>query len=133
MNNLNRYNIANIQAQQTLGGDALVVDQNGLLVMYSDYKLLEDKLESFTRVKPEHITELDVAHDPSWTVGCFRFHRNNERNKIKELEAKVAELEEQSKRHSFCYTEICKCFMAERLENEGLKEQINKLKNDTRI
>ena len=130
MSQLNRYNIANIQAQQTLGGDALVVDQNGLLVMYSDYKLLEDKLESFTRVKPESITEIDVVSDPSWTVGCFRFHRENERNKIKELEAKVAELEEQAKRDSFCYTEMCKYFMAERIAHETLKD---KLKNDTRI
>jgi hypothetical protein len=85
VNELNRYNIACIQAQQTLGGNALIVDPNGHLVMYSDYKLLEDK---------------------------------------------VAELEAQAQRDSFCYTEVTKYFMAERLAHETLKD---KLKNDTRI
>jgi len=82
---LNRYNIADIQAQQTLGGNALIADSNGYLVMYSDYKLLENK---------------------------------------------VAELEAQARRDSFCYTEVTKYFMAERLAHETLKD---KLKNDTRI
>ena len=38
-----RYNVASIQAQQTLGGDAMQVDYNGIWVEFRDYlRLLED-------------------------------------------------------------------------------------------
>ena len=43
MRNLNkptRYNVASIQAQQTMGGDVMQSDENGLYVEWRDYKWL---------------------------------------------------------------------------------------------
>ena len=36
----NRYNVASIQAQQTLGGDVMQADENGQYVEWRDYKWL---------------------------------------------------------------------------------------------
>lgn len=42
----NRYNVASIQAQQTLGGDVMQSDENGLYVEWRDYKWLLDSYAS---------------------------------------------------------------------------------------
>jgi hypothetical protein len=40
-----RYNIASIQAQQTLGGDVMVADENGMYVEFRDYQWLLSEVE----------------------------------------------------------------------------------------
>ena len=42
LNKPNRYNVASIQAQQTLGGDVMQADENGQYVEWRDYKWLLD-------------------------------------------------------------------------------------------
>ena len=42
LNKPNRYNVASIQAQKTLGGDVMQSDENGLFVEWRDYKWLLD-------------------------------------------------------------------------------------------
>ena len=42
LNKPNRYNVASIQAQQTMGGDVMQADENGLFVEWRDYKWLLD-------------------------------------------------------------------------------------------
>ena len=44
LNKPNRYNVASIQAQQTLGGDVMQSDENGQFVEWRDYAwLLSEK------------------------------------------------------------------------------------------
>ena len=44
LNKPNRYNVASIQAQQTLGGDVMQSDENGQYVEFRDYAwLLSEK------------------------------------------------------------------------------------------
>ena len=45
LNKPNRYNVASIQAQQTLGGDVMQADENGQYVEWRDYKWLLDEVE----------------------------------------------------------------------------------------
>jgi len=48
MRNLNkppRYNVASIQAQQTMGGDVMQADENGQYVEWRDYKRALDEIE----------------------------------------------------------------------------------------
>ena len=40
LNKPNRYNVASIQAQQTLGGDVMQSDENGQYVEFRDYAWL---------------------------------------------------------------------------------------------
>jgi hypothetical protein len=40
LNKPNRYNVASIQAQQTLGGDVMQADENGQYVEFRDYAWL---------------------------------------------------------------------------------------------
>ena len=42
LNKPNRYNVASIQAQQTMGGDVMQSDENGQYVEWRDYKWLLD-------------------------------------------------------------------------------------------
>lgn len=49
LNKPNRYNVASIQAQQTLGGDVMQADENGLFVEWRDYKWLLDEYQRVTR------------------------------------------------------------------------------------
>lgn len=42
LNKPNRYNVASIQAQQTLGGNVMESAENGLYVEWRDYKWLLD-------------------------------------------------------------------------------------------
>ena len=42
----NRYNVASIQAQQTLGGDVMQSDEEGQYVVWRDYKWLLDSILS---------------------------------------------------------------------------------------
>ena len=48
LNKPNRYNVASIQAQQTLGGDVMQSDENGQYVTWRDYAWL---LAEFNRLK----------------------------------------------------------------------------------
>lgn len=50
LNKPNRYNVASIQAQQTLGGDVMQADENGQYVTWRDYKWL---LESYAFVQDQ--------------------------------------------------------------------------------
>lgn len=50
INKPNRYNVASIQAQQTLGGDVMQADDNGQYVEWRDYALLLAEVE---RLKAE--------------------------------------------------------------------------------
>ena len=45
LNKPNRYNVASIQAQQTLGGDVMQADENGQYVEWRDYKWLLAEVE----------------------------------------------------------------------------------------
>ena len=45
LNKPNRYNVASIQAQQTLGGDVMQSDENGQYVEWRDYKRALDEIE----------------------------------------------------------------------------------------
>ena len=50
LNKPNRYNVASIQAQQTLGGDVMQADDNGQYIEWRDYKWL---LESYAFVQDQ--------------------------------------------------------------------------------
>lgn len=45
LNKPNRYNVASIQAQQTMGGDVMQSDENGQYVEWRDYKWLLSEVE----------------------------------------------------------------------------------------
>lgn len=47
----NRYNVASIQAQQTLGGDVMQWDENGKYVEWRDYKWLLDEVERLNSMR----------------------------------------------------------------------------------
>ena len=51
LNKPNRYNVASIQAQQTLGGDVMQADENGQYVEWRDYKWLLAEVERLTNLK----------------------------------------------------------------------------------
>ena len=70
LNKPNRYNVASIQAQHTLGGDVMQADENGQYVEWRDYKWL---LESHAFVQDqwkdlkaevERLTKLCQATSP---------------------------------------------------------------------
>lgn len=68
MRNLNkppRYNVASIQAQQTLGGDVMVADENGQYVEWRDYQWL---LSEVNRLK-NNIAYLDKKLDDELDKG----------------------------------------------------------------
>lgn len=50
LNKPNRYNVASIQAQQTMGGDVMQADENGQYVTWRDYAWL---LAEFKRLKED--------------------------------------------------------------------------------
>ena len=45
LNKPNRYNVASIQAQQTMGGDVMQSDENGQYVEWRDYAWLLAEVE----------------------------------------------------------------------------------------
>jgi len=53
LNKPNRYNVASIQAQQTLGGDVMESDENGQYVTWRDYAWLLAEVERLTNCKSE--------------------------------------------------------------------------------
>lgn len=59
LNKPNRYNVASIQAQQTLGGDVMQADENGQYVEWRDYKWL---LESYAFVQDQW-KDLDAENE----------------------------------------------------------------------
>ena len=62
LNKPNRYNVASIQAQQTLGGDVMQADENGQYVEWRDYAwLLAEKQRLDTEVNGIHYTGLAVG------------------------------------------------------------------------
>jgi len=68
MRNLNkptRYNVASIQAQQTLGGDVMQSDENGQYVEWRDYQWL---LSEVNRLK-NNIAYLDKKLDDELDKG----------------------------------------------------------------
>ena len=62
LNKPNRYNVASIQAQQTLGGDVMQSDEEGQYVEWRDYAwLLAEKQRLDTEVNGIHYTGLAVG------------------------------------------------------------------------
>ena len=70
-----RYNVAEIQAQLTLGGNALAVSKDGQLVAYADYVRLKAEVERlrkagnilFTACNPAHVgTTRRISARKSW-------------------------------------------------------------------
>ena len=72
LNKPNRYNVASIQAQQTLGGDVMQSDENGQYVEWRDYawllaekQRLQAEVERLRKLGTEmgkHLPDTDEAN-----------------------------------------------------------------------
>ena len=63
INKPNRYNVASIQAQQTLGGDVMQSDEEGQYVEWRDYKRALDEIEMLKHSIKYWEIEAKVDHD----------------------------------------------------------------------
>jgi hypothetical protein len=62
-----------------------VEDANGDWVAWEDYSKLKAEVERLKNADPDSITGSTIIDDPSWSIACFRFHRENERAEIARL------------------------------------------------
>jgi hypothetical protein len=72
MRNLNkppRYNVASIQAQQTLGGDVMQSHEQGDYVEFRDYQWLLTEKQRLD-VEVERLTELNSSLDRRYDAAC---------------------------------------------------------------
>lgn len=46
---------------------------------------LNSELERLKNTDPDTITGSDIVSDPAWSIACFRFHRQRERDEIARL------------------------------------------------
>ena len=68
LNKPNRYNVASIQAQKTLGGDVMQSDENGQYVEWRDYKWLLAEVERLNAVSTiEQRTIQGLQQTPEWS------------------------------------------------------------------
>lgn len=63
----------------------MVESPTGEYVEYADYERLKAELERLKNTDPDRITGSDIVSDPTWSIACFRFHRQRERAEIARL------------------------------------------------
>ena len=61
----NRYNVASIQAQQTLGGDVMESAEDGLFVEWRDYAWLLTEVERLRKLMPSEDDSSRGGFNPS--------------------------------------------------------------------
>lgn len=91
-------------------------------------EFMRNKFDKLSKTDPESITEVDITADPSWCIGVFRFHRNNERGEISKLKHKIFAIKQASLEYNKIVEYVVnKANETDRIMLESASSKLNKL------